>query len=220
MMMKTIKTIALSIKSLLLLALAMAISTAYGNPKNNPAPRADEADNTRMVYTMLDNHNGLDYYFGSTTVSGCQEVTVEGFIDNEFSALQIWLVKQQHTKRNIVLKNEAGEYFIAERDVKPEIEVEQLERIIQSNLKYPDFAAQTGESGTVHVLFLVDEKGEISKVITDISQKQRKISTCVSLREAARRSIMATDGLWAPAMVNGQPVKKWMYVPVRFNLKG
>ena len=218
--MKTQQMLKLSMKSLLVCAMVVMVSTAYGKSKEDPSGNTDGIENAKVVYNMLDNHKGLAYDFSNvTTVSGCQEVTVNGFANSSFDGLQIWLIKQQHSERNIVLKNEADEYYIAERDVKPKIDVERLGKIMDANLKYPDFAAEIGEAGTVHVLFLIDEEGEIAKVVTDISEKYNSTNTCVAFREAAKRSVMATSGLWTPAKVNGKPVKKWMYVPVRFNLE-
>ena len=82
---------------------------------------------------------------------------------------------------------------------------------LSSNLKYPAYAKDVGLQGTVHLSFVVDEKGEVSdiKILRDIG------GGCGESAIAAVKKMPK----WIPGTVNGTPVKVLYKLPVRFTLK-
>ena len=174
----------------------------------------------REVFTMIGNYSNLEYEFGEATISGKQNITVKGLGTETLESVHIFLINQQSTTDNLVVKNEKGEYFISERNSRPKKSYSYVESVIYNNLKYPKSARQYNIDAKVHVLFLVDENGKVEKVISDVSDKGDLYGTDNDLKYNAEQAVLATSGLWRPAAVNGQPVKKWMYVPIRFNYEG
>jgi len=82
---------------------------------------------------------------------------------------------------------------------------------IQKNLEYPEIARKAGVEGTVFIKVLVDAKGNV--VDTDVI-KSLGNNGC---DEAAIKAIKSVK--WKPAMQRDKPVKVWVSIPVRFELK-
>jgi outer membrane biosynthesis protein TonB len=80
---------------------------------------------------------------------------------------------------------------------------------LKHNLHYPDDAINNEISGTVYVMFLVGKDSTVS-YIQAIAGPEKG-----GLREEAIRVITAS-GKWAPALINGHPVKSYKKVPIKF----
>jgi protein TonB len=74
---------------------------------------------------------------------------------------------------------------------------------------YPDLARKAGLEGTVYVLALVDLDGTIKKVVI---QKGSDM-----FNEAAISAVK--QWVYKPAINANQPVKVWVGIPVKFNLR-
>jgi len=87
-----------------------------------------------------------------------------------------------------------------------------MEAFLKSNLKYPQLAKDYNIRGTVYVSFMIDEKGNVSKV-----KVLRGIGG--GCDEEAIRVIELTSGRWRPGTQNGKTVKVMMNLPVNFSSK-
>lgn len=79
---------------------------------------------------------------------------------------------------------------------------------LNSNVKYPAIAMETGVQGTVIVKFVVYEDGSIGNV-----EVIRSVMS--ALDEEATRVITAMPN-WNPGMQNGIPVRVYFTIPIRF----
>jgi protein TonB len=82
-------------------------------------------------------------------------------------------------------------------------------KFLGQNLHYPDDAVNNEISGTVWVTFLVHKDSTISNLQVIAGPEKG------GLREEAVRVITAS-GKWAPATVDGHPVKFYKKVPIKF----
>ena len=87
----------------------------------------------------------------------------------------------------------------------------EFRKFIQSNLKYPQIAAENGISGRVFVYFVVNEKGEVinAKVVRGVDP---------SLDKEALRVVMSSPK-WTPGKQRGQPVRVAFTFPIVFVLQ-
>jgi len=83
---------------------------------------------------------------------------------------------------------------------------------IQKLIKYPEIARKAGIQGQVVIHVLVNEKG------IPIDTKVLKSLGNSGCDEAAISAIMKTR--FTPASQRNRPVKFWMSIPIRFQLKG
>jgi len=94
------------------------------------------------------------------------------------------------------------------------ISKQQFKDFLRSNLNYPEEARKKNIQGTVTIALEIMPDGSIN---TMEIVNQNEVS--LVLQEEAKRVLAAFDRGYRPALdVNGNPVKKWMYVPVRFSL--
>lgn len=86
-----------------------------------------------------------------------------------------------------------------------------LMRYLQKNLEYPNIAQENGIQGRVYVNFIVNKKGEISKVkiLKGVDQ---------SLNNEAIR-VVGNMPNWEPGQQMGKTVNVSCNVPINFNLK-
>ena len=77
-------------------------------------------------------------------------------------------------------------------------------------IKYPESARKAGVTGTVHVGIQIDEQGKVleTKILESLNAE------CDQAAVDALKSVN-----WKPAIKDKKPVKVWVTVPVRFNLK-
>lgn len=96
-------------------------------------------------------------------------------------------------------------------DTQPEFEggLEALYRFVYRNVKYPEDARNNGKSGTAHVKFVVDEKGKVGNLIL-----LNRVG--YGIDEEALRVVGIIPNFKSPAKVNGQPVKVYYNIPIRF----
>lgn len=87
-----------------------------------------------------------------------------------------------------------------------------LENYINNNIEYPQQAIDNNTEGTVRVLFLIDDKGNISNVTTE----GNKIGN--GLEEEAVR-VVSKMPKWTPGQVKGKNVKTWRTLPITYKLE-
>ncbi|HEX9975238.1 MAG TPA: TonB family protein [bacterium] len=77
-------------------------------------------------------------------------------------------------------------------------------------IKYPESARKAGTTGTVHVGVQIDERGKVleTKILESLT------ADCDQAAVDALKSVN-----WKPAIKDKKPVKVWVTVPVKFNLK-
>lgn len=91
------------------------------------------------------------------------------------------------------------------------IEVDKLPALISPlRPEYPKLAKLAGIQGTVYLKLLIDEKGEVEKARVEQGVKDM-------LDESALKA--AKEAKFSPAMVNDNPVKVWVILPVSFRLE-
>jgi TonB family protein len=91
---------------------------------------------------------------------------------------------------------------------------QQFKEYLRTNLDYPDEAKHKKIEGTVTLALEIMPDGTV-KTMEVINGKEVPLV----LQEEAKRVISAFDKGFRSALdVNGNPVRKWMYVPVRFSL--
>lgn len=98
-------------------------------------------------------------------------------------------------------------------DTAPEFEggLNALRRFVANNVKYPSRASGDGISGTVHVKFVVDEKGKVCNLTL-----QNNVG--YGLDEEALRVVGLIPDFKKPALVKGVPVKVYYQLPIKFKL--
>ncbi|MBA3681058.1 MAG: energy transducer TonB [Bacteroidetes bacterium] len=98
-------------------------------------------------------------------------------------------------------------------DSQPEYEggLNALRRFVADRVHYPSFALEEGKGGTVHVKFVVDEKGKVSNLslLNNLGY---------GLDQEALRVVGLIPNFIKPAMVNGQPVKVYYQLPIKFTV--
>ena len=109
-------------------------------------------------------------------------------------------------------KDEMGYYNYTE--VLPEYNGGQhaLESYINENIEYPQDAIDNSVEGTVHVQFVVDEKGHVS----DVKTAGNKIG--YGLEEEAVR-VVSNMPKWSPGQVKGKYVKTRRTLPIIYRLE-
>ncbi len=86
--------------------------------------------------------------------------------------------------------------------------MDEFEKYIQDNIKYPDEARKKGIEGTVQVSFVVDTDGWLSDV--------KVLHSLDSLLDAEALRVVKSSPVWKAGKENGQAVKVQLSVPVRF----
>jgi protein TonB len=81
---------------------------------------------------------------------------------------------------------------------------------LQRRVQYPDMARRSGIEGMVLVGALIGKNGAIEKVQVFESDHE-------SLNDAAVKAVRETT--FTPAKQNGQPVRVWARIPIRFRLR-
>ena len=81
---------------------------------------------------------------------------------------------------------------------------------IKGSIRYPRIAEENSISGTVHINFIIDEKGNLIDIVI-----ARGVDS--SLDNEVIRALKAAPK-WAPGRQRGKPVKVKMSLPVNFTL--
>jgi protein TonB len=99
----------------------------------------------------------------------------------------------------------------AEPGMEDFIPVEKEPQIVKRSMpKYPDMALRAGLEGTVWVKILVDKDGKPKKAVVIKS-------TTEIFNDAATEAAM--QFIFTPAVMNNGPVKVWVSIPFKFQLK-
>lgn len=101
-----------------------------------------------------------------------------------------------------------------EVDSQPEFEggLAALYKFVSSRLKYPESALEGGIQGTVFVKFVVDEKGRVG----DLSVLNKP---GFGFDEEALRVVSIIPNFKTPAKVNGEAVKVYYQLPIKFKCR-
>ncbi len=81
---------------------------------------------------------------------------------------------------------------------------------ILDNVDYPEISREMGEQGKVYVKFVVDKKGNISKVSI-----RQGVSDAL---DAEAKRVVKKMPKWVPGEVNGKPVRVNFTLPIHFRL--
>lgn len=86
---------------------------------------------------------------------------------------------------------------------------------LKTNVDFPDGA--NDEGGTVFVEFVVDEKGEVTRVeATEGLYNSSDQEYANKLESAAEEAVQNTDWKWTPAKQGDDPVKMKLEIPITF----
>ncbi|HTL08514.1 MAG TPA: energy transducer TonB [Chitinophagaceae bacterium] len=86
-----------------------------------------------------------------------------------------------------------------------------LSKFIEDNVSYPQDAMDENTEGTVHVAFVVDEKGRVVNPVATGKMAGHGLDN-----EAVK--VIKQMPAWKPGMVKGKPVKTRLLLPVTFKL--
>jgi len=106
-----------------------------------------------------------------------------------------------------------GEVFYIVEEM-PEFDgggLEEFRNWVQSNIKYPEIAAQNGIAGTVYVSFIIDKSGKVGSL--DIVR-----AVDPSLDNEVKR-VLSSAPDWTPGAQRGRNVNVKMSIPVKFLLQ-
>jgi len=93
---------------------------------------------------------------------------------------------------------------------------EKLQQFIASNnFQYPVAAERNDQEGLEYVTFTLNEKGALEGRPSVL----RKDNPCKGCSDKAVEIIRQTEGQWQPAVLDGEPVKVILTIPVRFELE-
>jgi protein TonB len=103
--------------------------------------------------------------------------------------------------------------FASEQPTYPGGESEMYKEI-QSYIVYPEFEKQNGIEGTVYVNFVVEVDGSLSSV-----QITRGVDEGPNFSKTAQKAVSNLKLKFAPAKMNGNPVRLRMTIPIKFTLR-
>lgn len=169
--------------------------------------------------------------------SGGTSSLTEGKVTNNFPIGQ---TDQQKKKRTAKMK---GDKVLDTCDKLPEFEggQEQLMKLLQANVRYPETAQSMGVQGRIVVEFIVEKDGSVSDVkvckkditpslesatvITYADEEDKPKPTEEELRKATKaleeetiRVARLTSGKWTPGEQDGQKVRVKFSLPLTFRL--
>jgi len=108
---------------------------------------------------------------------------------------------------------EEPEFFVIVQDM-PKFQGGGLDKFrnwVQSSIEYPKIAMENGISGTVYANFIVNQNGELVKLIIVRSVES-------SLDNEVIRT-MSSSPKWEPGRQRGKPVNVRMTIPIKFVLQ-
>ena len=143
---------------------------------------------------------------------------VEKDIDRKKLEVQLFNLK---SNKNMIKNkaNRVGVFYSVDEPAEYEGGRDDLQREIQSNLKYPEDAKDWGVEGTVFVKFVVDENGRIPYATTSSNIETSMEMYLKDLEEQAVKAVKATEGDWEPGKVEGVEVSSMAVVPVTFDFE-
>ena len=169
--------------------------------------------------------------------SGGTSSLTEGKVTNKFPSGQTDQPKKKGTTKM------KGDKVLATCDKLPEFEggQEQLMKLLQANVRYPETAQSMGVQGRIVVEFIVEKDGSVSDVkvckkditpslesatvITYADEEDKPKPTEEELRKATKaleeetiRVARLTSGKWTPGEQDGQKVRVKFSLPLTFRL--
>ncbi len=89
------------------------------------------------------------------------------------------------------------------------------EYFANQNLDYPDMARTFNQEGLEYVTFTLKSDGTFADDMRVLSKNE---DPCMGCADAAADIVANMERKWHPAILDGQPVKTQMTIPVRFKL--
>lgn len=176
-------------------------------------------DYLKQIHKIVKDYPAFSYTY--TIEDGeIQDVEVTG-VDNSVDRkrLEVTIFDLKSNKNMMKARqNRIGVFYSVDEEPEYTGEME-LDRKIQSNLKYPEKAQNWGVEGTIFVKFVVDENGEIPFANTSSNIETSMESYLEDLERQAVEAVKATSGNWEPAKVNGVDVASLAVVPVTFDFE-
>ena len=126
------------------------------------------------------------------------------------------LAISQKAKVTPTYKDASGNVVYYKTEVDPTYTggLEELERYLRDNLKYPTEALKKGHEGTVFVDFVIDTKGKVRDVVaSDVVGEDVDIS----FKEESVRVVAAMTG-WKAGLQNGKAVDTSFSIPITFQI--
>jgi len=181
---------------------------------------ADSLEIMQMeIYSIMEEYPEMKY---SYKYEGDEMMGVEiTGISNEEEAknleeLLMTLGKFQNEITNVVEVREV--YYVSDEEPEPKMGYDDFYDKIYSNLVYPDEAQNQGVEGTVYVNFVVDQFGNVDRIKTKTNIDAQDYIV-EELKRLAKEAIQSTSGDWEPATLAGEPVNRWMMIPIEYRLK-
>lgn len=172
-------------------------------PRSNPNTASSEVIGTRIVDTLaIDTHSALN-----TEVNPHVAVnTGSPGIGPETPGI----VTGTNTTASTLSVNSDPKIVV---DTQPEFEggLNALRRFVAEHVHYPSLAIDEGKGGTIYVRFVVDEKGKVSNLTL-----QNNLG--YGLDQEALRVVGLIPNFKKPATINGEPVKVYYQLPIKFTL--
>jgi len=191
-----------------------------GESKYDAKSVSEKMDKMQMeIYSIMENYPEMDYHYvyENGTMVG---VEITGIPDaEEREKLEKLLITLEDFQDEITEVIEVTEvYYVSETEPEPKMGYNDFYNKLYNNIYYPEEAKNESIEGTVYVKFVVDEEGEVSKVKpkTNIEARDYYVE---QLKKSAADAIRATSGDWVPAKIGGEPVSRWMMLPVEFKLE-
>lgn len=220
-MIPSVKTLHVSFKNnLCILCFLLAVFQLQASSSGFPSGDKTYLKSREIIFDALKPYSALHIHSLHSKNSSRETLVISSSKNHEIPEhVAIWLIQQQKYQQEIVVCNTRKEYFISEANAVSMPRKGRLERLIRKNLKPTSIFDVNGIKGTVMLQFLINQDGYIEKVHSTVSDDSLNAFEKKVLHVASRKGIIATSGYWKPATVNGQEVKKWMYLPVEFELK-
>lgn len=215
------KTLNVNFKSILsILCFFLTFVQLQASSPGFPSGDKTYLKSREIIFDALKPYSSLNINGLPSNNSSRETLVISCSKNNEIPEhVAIWLIQQQKYQQEIVVCNTQNEFFISEANAVSMLGKGRLERLIRKNLKPTSIFNVNGIKGTVMLQFLINEDGYIEKVHSTVPDGSLNAFEKKVLHVASRKGIIATSGFWKPATVNGQEVKKWMYLPVEFELK-
>ncbi len=107
---------------------------------------------------------------------------------------------------------QAQEVAFADVEVKPEFPGGDMElmKFLAQNTKYPKVAQEKGVSGRVFVQFVIDKKGNVTKVKT--------LRGVDKVLDAEAERVVKSMPKWKPGTIKGKAVSVIYQLPINFKL--
>ena len=159
-----------------------------------------------------------EYTFDNSKI---EDVTVTG-VENDGDRKRLEVVLLDLKSNKNMLKNQenrVGVFYSVDEEATYKDGREALQEQLRSQLKYPEKAEDWGVEGTIFVIFVVDDNGEIPFATTNSNVQTTMERFVKDLEMQAIKAIKATSGDWEPAEVENVDVASRVVVPITFDFK-